>query len=71
MTTDLAPRLTDRALTMPETEHYVCACDENSALCGADVSAEPWSTYTTTDNDCVVCVELIRASLCDRCGLLL
>ncbi len=39
--------------------HTVC-CDETRALCGKDVSSEPWVADAAHPNDCVVCEELVK-----------
>lgn len=43
--------------------HTVC-CDDNRALCGRDVSRDPWRTPKRPDESCVVCEELAEAPTC-------
>jgi hypothetical protein len=47
--------------------HFVCNCDEDTALCGIDVS-EADETDSLEDT-CVVCVDLNEFP-CPRCGYL-
>lgn len=54
-----------------DLEHLVC-CDENTALCGTDVSASAWGPgweNVAPEEKCVVCYELQDADgVCPICG---
>lgn len=66
MSTKLAP--TERTTgwgSDDDLDHTVCDCDENIALCGRDVTEEPW--VEDGPNPCVVCRELNDLA-CERCG---
>lgn len=65
MNTDLAP--TERIVgwgSDDDLDHTVC-CDENIALCGRDVTDEPW-VEVGSPNQCVVCEDLWDQP-CVRC----
>ena len=49
----------------PSLDHWVCGfdCDDNLALCGTDVTFEPWGNGTVP-NECVVCAELDKLPHC-------
>ena len=49
---------------VPDLFHRVC-CDDDHALCGADVSGCPWGPLTG-EQFCVVCDELDKAI--ESCG---
>ncbi|MFF9310137.1 hypothetical protein ACF1BS_04420 [Streptomyces sp. NPDC014748] len=65
--TTLAPQL---ASAEPDSDdsltHAVCACNDDVALCGADVAGLSWATEEE-DVDCVVCLDLAPRP-CARCG---
>lgn len=46
--------------------HAVCPCNDDVALCGADVAGFSWATEEE-DVDCIVCLDL-APRLCVRCG---
>lgn len=46
--------------------HTVCRCDENRALCGRDVTDEPWVRRYHPEEQCVVCVDIARCPDCGR-----
>lgn len=47
--------------------HLVCCCNEDLAMCGADVTDEPWGADDTPE--CVVCRDLWPDETdCPRCG---
>lgn len=48
-----------------DLDHYYCECDENLALCGADLTDWPEGEAETPENECVVCAHL---SVCPKCG---
>ena len=50
-----------------DLDHVVCDCDDDTALCGADVSAHPWGAGDPV-LPCVVCLGLVDLA-CPRCGL--
>ncbi|CBG73096.1 hypothetical protein SCAB_60771 [Streptomyces scabiei 87.22] len=51
-----------------DLSHGVCDCDEDTALCGTDVTGVPWATKDDeSDNLCIVCVDLVELP-CPRCG---
>lgn len=65
--TVLAPEPTTTAQdTGDNLTHSVCACDDDLALCGADVSGQPWAD-DDEEVDCVVCQDLMGEP-CARCG---
>lgn len=68
--TTLAPEPTATATGDGEDlSHAVCGCDEDTALCGTDVSDVPWAADgQAPSNPCVVCVDLAELP-CPRCGL--
>lgn len=46
--------------------HSVCICNEDIALCGEDVTDDPWTTYEEClPEDCIVC-EMME--ICPKCG---
>lgn len=50
-----------------QLDHVVC-CDEDTALCGADVSGHSWGEgYPDLTLMCVVCLDL-EGKGCPRCG---
>lgn len=51
----------------PDIMHLVCDCNDDIALCGTDVSGEPWNHDSDPDL-CVVCADLDVLD-CQRCGL--
>lgn len=51
----------DDALT-----HVVSACNEDIALCGADVAGQIWAGESE-EVDCIVCRDLMNYD-CPRCG---
>lgn len=52
--------------TADNLDHYVC-CDENVALCGADVSAATWQEELP--DLCLVCEDLDENDVdCPECG---
>lgn len=59
--------------TVPGTDHgedldHVVCCDDDIALCGADVSGHDWGEGTFDPTQmCVVCRELYGKP-CPRCG---
>lgn len=52
-----------------ELYHVVCQCDEDTALCGLDVSDIPYTVDFIPEDDivCVVCEDLAQRP-CERCG---
>lgn len=51
----------------PGLAHYYC-CDEDTALCGADLSGfENGEGSAPPEDECVVCADLERYP-CERCG---
>ena len=44
--------------------HYVC-CDDDTALCGSDLSGMPWTKFPVDQDTCLVCLKLTR---CPDCG---
>ncbi|MFC8465978.1 hypothetical protein [Streptomyces sp. NPDC057250] len=51
-----------------DLEHAACPCNEDVALCGADVSSTPWADKDRPPvNLCVVCADLV-ALPCPKCG---
>lgn len=53
----------------PDTHHFVCCCDEDTAMCGEDVTELPWVDDLTDVDVCVVCDDLwADDSPCPRCG---
>lgn len=48
--------------------HAACPCNEDDALCGANVTGVPWGIYEIgEDHLCVVCVDLVWHP-CPKCG---
>jgi hypothetical protein len=47
-----------------ELIHEVC-CDENTAVCGADVHGQPWMAVET-ETTCLLCVLTTRCPVCKR-----
>ncbi|QIJ62582.1 hypothetical protein [Streptomyces sp. JB150] len=52
--------------TGEELTHAVCFCDDDVALCGANVAGTEWATEDE-EVDCVVCQDLLLLP-CARCG---
>ena len=51
-----------------DLDHYYCSCNEDVALCGADISDALDITGSPESGDtCVVCIDLDDLS-CERCG---
>lgn len=46
--------------------HFYCECDENTALCGTDITDDPKDSEEEEVN-CVVCIDLVEFP-CPRCG---
>ncbi|MFJ9114447.1 hypothetical protein ACIRJO_02740 [Streptomyces sp. NPDC102394] len=46
--------------------HAVCPCNDDLALCGANVAGQTWADESE-DVDCVVCLDLVEQP-CQRCG---
>ncbi|WP_155054548.1 hypothetical protein [Streptomyces blattellae] len=67
--TTLAPEPTVTANGHGEDlSHAVCDCDEDTALCGTDVTGVPWATDgEEPPSPCVVCLDLADQP-CPRCG---
>ncbi|MEI5520704.1 hypothetical protein WB388_08825 [Streptomyces brasiliscabiei] len=68
--TTLAPGLATAATDDGDDDlsHGVCDCDEDTALCGTDVTGVPWAADGQEPvNPCVVCVDLAEQP-CPRCG---
>lgn len=61
----IAPEATSQLLG-DDTTHVVC-CDENTALCGLDMTHVPW-TSPDEDTTCVVCADLDEQGYCPTCG---
>jgi Zn finger protein HypA/HybF involved in hydrogenase expression len=58
----------ERRVTSPDDlDHWFCACNRDVALCGADIAGQPESEPVFTDDDCVVCDDLLDLP-CERCG---
>ncbi|MFJ1653474.1 hypothetical protein ACIOC2_19205 [Streptomyces sp. NPDC088337] len=65
--TTLAPEATTTGHDSgDDLTHAICGCNEDLALCGADVSGEPWAGEAEEVN-CIVCQDLMW-SPCERCG---
>jgi len=67
--TTLAPEpTTSGADHDDDLSHAACPCDEDIALCGADVAGVPWADDDTEPTSlCVVCVDLV-VQPCQKCG---
>lgn len=50
-----------------DLDHIFCACDEDHALCGTDVTDAPIIEDGPVEDECVVCADLDRLP-CERCG---
>jgi len=67
-TTHLDPSATDTNADADDLDHTVCGCNPNRALCGTDVTNEPWIEYAgPTPDDCIVCTHL-EFKPCQNCG---
>ena len=47
----------------PDLNHVVCYCNDDWALCGEDVSNDPWA-YGPTPDDCFICAHATKCNLC-------
>lgn len=56
MATDLAVEPTATTTGANSESHLTCCRDDDTALCGSDVSGEPWNVGTETS--CAVCADL-------------
>jgi len=61
-----APESTSQLLGDTGTVHVV-HCDENTALCGLDVTHVPWVS-DDEETTCVVCEDLDEQGYCPVCG---
>jgi hypothetical protein len=56
---------------MDALDHWTCCLDDNVALCGADVTDEPWAPFDVAS--CTVCEVVLRSRLesgdCALCPL--
>ena len=50
----------------PRVFHWVCLCDVDIAVCGKDVSGEPWGAQGRLPT-CPLCA-LMETEPCPRCG---
>ena len=49
-------------------DHYVCGCDEDTALCGKDLTNGIWvDDDDDSAADCIVCFDLSQIA-CQGCG---
>lgn len=62
----LLSRLRRKQPTAPSIEHTVC-CDQNTALCGLDVTDEPWTRDAPGQRECPGCAAAAGVP-CPRCG---
>lgn len=64
---DTRPDLRGTTEDSDELAHLVCCCDDDTAMCGLDVTDEPWCV--ADDQECVVCRDLWPDDTpCPRCG---
>lgn len=64
-----APAVTGRPVEVdddPDVGHYVCDCDQDIALCGWDVTNEPWVTEESEIPTCPMCLDMLSGP-CPRC----
>lgn len=47
--------------------HVCCKCSPDIALCGEDMTGEPWSDWNGHRTSCVVCDDL-ELQPCGKCG---
>ncbi|MGW1498964.1 hypothetical protein ACWCQW_10400 [Streptomyces mirabilis] len=62
--TTLAPECVETDTGDTAITHAVC-CDDDTAVCGTDVSGEPF-VWVEDAVDCVVCLHTDRCPICGR-----